>query len=186
MSGSSDNSLKRGTGSRPRDETPAEVPREEGACPPFEPTATAEVPRQGRLLGLDYGTRRIGTSISTPDQTLASPLENYALHGGAADAAFLREQVREYRVVGLVVGLPLHAGGEEGEKAREARAFGAWAGQVTGLPVVFFDERYTTAAAEDLLREAGLNRRQRQSRLDKLAAQLMLQGFLERRMRDEG
>jgi putative Holliday junction resolvase len=142
----------------------------------------AEVPRQGRLLGLDYGTRRIGTAISTPDQTIASPLENYELRGGAADAAFLCEQVREYRVVGLVVGLPLHAGGEEGAKAREARAFGAWAGEATGLPVVYFDERYTTAAAEDLLREAGLNRRQRQARLDKLAAQLMLQAFLEQRV----
>lgn len=155
----------------------------QAASPPAKATAAPALPPQGRLLGLDYGTRRIGTAISTPDQTIASPLENYELRGGPADAAFLREQVREYRVVGLVVGLPLHAGGEEGEKAREARDFGAWAGEVTGLPVEFFDERYTTAAAEDLLREAGLNRRQRQARLDKLAAQLMLQAYLERRAR---
>lgn len=144
-------------------------------------SAIATVPTQGRLLGLDYGTHRIGTALSTPDQTIASPLENYTLRSDAADAAFLREQVREYRVVGLVVGLPIRSQGEEGAKAREARMFGDWAAKVTGLPVAYADERFTTAAAEDLLREAGMNRKQRKARLDKLAAQLMLQAFLDQR-----
>jgi putative Holliday junction resolvase len=147
-------------------------------------STAATVPRQGRLLGLDYGTHRIGTALSTSDQTIASPLENYTLRSDAADAAFLREQVREYRVVGLVVGLPVRSQGEEGSKAREARKFGEWAATVTELPVVYADESYSTAAAEDLLREAGLNRRQRKARLDKLAAQLMLQMFLDRRERN--
>jgi len=164
MSSSSDNS-------EPQSPSPEHTPSIGGAS----------VPRQGRLLGLDYGTHRIGTALSTPDQTIASPLENYTLRSDAADAAFLRDQVREYRVVGLVVGLPIRSQGEEGAKAREARQFGEWAARVTSLPVVYADERFTTAAAEDLLREAGLNRRQRKARLDKLAAQLMLQAFLDTR-----
>jgi putative Holliday junction resolvase len=151
----------------------------ESPSPDHGPPST--VPRQGRLLGLDYGTHRIGTALSTPDQTIASPLENYTLLSDAADAAFLREQVREYRVVALVVGLPIRSQGEEGAKAREARMFGDWAGRMTGLPVAYADESYSTAAAEDLLRDAGLNRKQRKARLDKLAAQLMLQAFLDRR-----
>ncbi len=153
----------------------------ESPSPDRGPLTAATVPRQGRLLGLDYGTHRIGTALSTPDQTIASPLENYTLRSDAADAAFLREQVREYRVVGLVVGLPIRSQGEEGAKAREARMFGEWAAHVTGLPVTYADESYSTAAAEDLLREAGLNRKQRKVRLDKLAAQLMLQEFLDMR-----
>jgi putative Holliday junction resolvase len=146
-------------------------------------TPHSKLPSAGSLLGLDYGTRRIGLAISTPEQNLASPLENYTLRSDALDAKFLREVVADYRIVGLVVGLPVHMSGDEGEKAAEARAFAAWVSEVTGLPVAFWDERCTTAAAEDLLREAGLSRQQRKARLDKLAAQIMLQAYLDGRTR---
>lgn len=139
------------------------------------------VPREGRLLGLDYGTRRLGVAISTPEQNLASPLENYTRSSLGADAAFLRKLVEEYRVVGLVVGLPVHMSGDEGEKAREAREFGRWAASATGLPVTWWDERYTSLLAEEALMSAGLSRKKRQQRLDKLAAQIMLQAFLDKR-----
>lgn len=142
------------------------------------------VPRTGRLLGLDYGTKRVGIALSTPEQNLASPLENYTRFGPDTDAAFLRELVAEYRVVGLVVGLPVHMSGDEGEKAREAREYGRWAAAATGLPVAWWDERYTTLLAEEALISAGLSRKKREQRLDKLAAQIMLQAFLDRRAGD--
>lgn len=142
-----------------------------------------DVPRFGRLVGLDYGTRRIGVALSTPEQNIASPHENYTLRGERADAAWFRQLAADYRPVGIVVGLPIHMSGEEGAKAAEAREFGGWIAEVLQLPVTYYDERFTTAVAEDILREAGLNRQQRKARLDKLAAQIMLQAFLERRAR---
>jgi putative Holliday junction resolvase len=143
--------------------------------------ASPELPRFGRLLGLDYGTRRIGVALSTPEQNIASPHENYTLRGERADAAWFRQLAADYRPVGVVVGLPIHMSGEEGAKAAEARDFGAWIAELLQLPVTYYDERFTTAIAEDVLREAGLNRQQRKARLDKLAAQIMLQSFLDRR-----
>lgn len=141
----------------------------------------SEFPCEGRLLGLDYGTRRIGFALSNPEQTIASPLENYTRVNEPHDARRLKQIVEDYRVAGLVVGLPVHArSGDEGEKAREARAFGTWAAQVTGLPVCYHDERYTTAIAEGHLMSASLSKKKRQARLDKLAAQIMLQSFLDR------
>ena len=87
--------------------------------------ANAELPQRGRLLGLDYGTRRIGIAVSDDEQHIASPLENYTRSRDEVDAARLKSLAEEYRVVGLVVGLPIHTGGEEGQKAREARRFAA-------------------------------------------------------------
>jgi putative Holliday junction resolvase len=140
----------------------------------------------GRLLGLDPGTARIGLAISDPDRLIASPLDTYAVREPDLDAAYFAKLVAAERVAGLVVGLPLHTGGEEGIKAREARAFGAWLAGVTGLPVVFWDERCTTAAADDLMRGAKLNPRQRKERRDRVAAQLILQGYLDAGCPPEG
>lgn len=149
-----------------------------GAPPPLPP--------RGRLLGFDPGTVRVGLAVSDPDRLVASPLDTFAVRGPAADAAHFVKLVAAERVVGLVVGLPLHTGGEEGVKAREARAFGAWLTGTTGLPVVFWDERCTTAAAEDFLRAAKLNPKQRKERRDRVAAQLILQGYLDAGCPPEG
>lgn len=139
------------------------------------------VPDDGRLMGLDYGTVRVGVAVSTPEQSIASPFENYTRRGEKADARFLKETADENRIVGIVVGLPRHTGGEEGTKAAEARAFGKWVGEVTGRPVCFWDERFTSSVAEDYLRDAGVPWHRRKERLDMLAAQIMLQSFLDRR-----
>ena len=142
------------------------------------------VPTEGRLLGLDYGRVRIGVAVSTPEQNIASPLENYTRGSDAADAEFLRRIVDEYRVVGLVVGLPVHMSGDESESSRLAREFGAWAGRVTGLPVVFWDERFTSSLAEAHLLSAQLSKKKRAARRDKLAATFLLQSFLDADDRD--
>ena len=133
----------------------------------------------GRLLGIDYGTVRVGVAVSDPDRIIASPHDTYARKDAVADAAYFARLAAAERVAGIVVGLPLHTGGEEGIKAREARAYGAWLAGVTQRPVVFWDERFTTAAAEDALWAAGLSHRKRRDRRDRVAAQLILQAFLD-------
>ena len=85
----------------------------------------------------------------------------------------------EERIDRFVVGLPVHTSGGESQKSGEARAFGAWLEQTTGVPVEYFDERYTSAEAESLLLEAGLTKKRRKERLDQLAAQIMLTAYLE-------
>ena len=132
-----------------------------------------------RLLGVDYGTVRVGLAITDADRIIASPLEIRERQGPEKDAAFFRALVEREQVGGLVVGLPLHTTGREGVKAAEARAFGAWLGGVTGLPVVFADERFSTAFAESALWAAGLTHKKRKARRDAVAAQMMLQGFIE-------
>jgi putative Holliday junction resolvase len=97
----------------------------------------------------------------------------------AADAAWLKRLAADERIAGFVVGLPVHTSGLESQKSAEARRFGQWIGEQTGLPVCFFDERYTSAHAEELLQQAGLTSKRRKQRLDKLAAQIMLTAFLE-------
>ncbi|MGE5193967.1 MAG: Holliday junction resolvase RuvX [Deltaproteobacteria bacterium] len=144
-----------------------------------------EIPARGRLLGLDYGTRRLGLALSNPEQTIATPLETYLRRDPRQDEKYLRQKVEEYGVVGLVVGLPVHISGDEGEKAREARAFGEWVGSVTQRPVGFTDERYTTAMADEHLRAAHLSPKKRQSLRDRLAAQILLQAYLESHRRGE-
>ena len=137
------------------------------------------LPRLGRLAGIDYGTVRIGVAVTDPGQRLASPLENYTRRGRERDAAWIRQLAASERIVGFVVGLPVHTSGHESQKSAEARQFGQWVGELTGLPVCYFDERYTSAHAEALLSEAGLTSKRRKERLDKLAAQILLAAYLE-------
>ena len=137
------------------------------------------VPTQGTLLGLDYGTKRIGVAVSTQEQNIASPLENYTRRNEREDGEFLSRIARDYRAVGVVVGLPVHMSGDEGTKAREARAFGQWVALAIKLPVVFWDERFSSAMAQLYLQHAEISHKKQQQRLDKVAAQVMLQSFLD-------
>lgn len=137
------------------------------------------VPDRGRLLGLDYGSKRVGLALSNVEQTIATPHETYPRRDPPQDARHLVRTVREFGVVGLVVGLPVHQSGDEGEKAREARRFGEWAARATSLPVAFADERYTTVQADEHLFAAGVSPAKRRALRDKLAAQILLQAFLD-------
>lgn len=137
------------------------------------------IPPRGRLLGLDYGQVRIGIAVCDADRTLASPLETYTRQNPARDEAFFRTLVTREGAVGLVVGLPLHINGQSGSKAAECRAFADWLVKIVGLPVAFADERFTTVVAEDALWNAGLTHKKRKSRRDQVAAQLILQSYLD-------
>jgi putative Holliday junction resolvase len=133
----------------------------------------------GRLLGVDYGTVRVGLAISDPERIIASPLATYTRRNPDADAAYFRQVIATEQVVSLVVGLPMHTDGREGVKAKEARTYGAWLAEITSLPVEFADERFTTVHAESALWQAGLTHKRRKDRRDRVAAQMMLQGYLE-------
>ena len=133
----------------------------------------------GRAAGIDYGDVRIGIAISDPERTIASPLENYTRRGPQQDAQRFRRLAAEEGIRLFVVGLPLHLDGRESPKSQEARQFGRWLGEVTGVPVEFCDERFTTCEAEEALLTADLTRKRRKRRRDMLAAQIMLAAYLE-------
>ncbi|HRX78509.1 MAG TPA: Holliday junction resolvase RuvX [Pirellulaceae bacterium] len=137
------------------------------------------LPSEGRLAGVDFGTVRIGIAVSDARQTLASPLDNYARGSKDQDAAYFRRLVKDEALVGFVVGLPVHMSGDESQKSQEARAFGQWLGDTTGLPVGFYDERYSSSIADDFLAAGQLTKKQRQKRRDMLAAQVILASYLE-------
>ena len=132
-----------------------------------------------RLLGVDYGQVRVGLAVSDPDRKFSFPLTIYERRGAERDAVYFRALVLKEEVGGLVVGLPVHSDGREGQKAAEARAFGAWLLATTTLPVVFYDERFTTVLAETALWEAGLTHKKRKARRDMVAAQILLQTYLD-------
>lgn len=137
------------------------------------------VPAKGALLGIDYGAVRHGLAVTDPDRIIASPLDTYARRSEALDGQHLARVATENRAVGIVVGLPLHANGQESDSSRAAREFGGWLAGVTGLPVVFWDERYTTWFAEGALRGAKLSHKQRREKRDRVAAQMILQSYME-------
>jgi putative Holliday junction resolvase len=132
-----------------------------------------------RIAGIDYGTIRIG--IATADTTvgIAGAYGTRTRSGEAADAQYFQRLVVEEGIERFVVGLPVHLSGGESPKSAEARRFGAWLEQQTGTPVDFFDERFTSVDAEQLLQSARLTRKRRTARRDQLAAQLMLTAYLE-------
>jgi putative Holliday junction resolvase len=128
---------------------------------------------------VDFGQVRVGLAVSDADRRIASPLTTYQRRDAAKDAVFFQILVAEEDIAEIVVGLPLHLNGREGQKAREARAYGQWLADATGLPVVFWDERFSTVEAESALWEAGLTHKRRKARRDRVAAQLFLQSYLD-------
>lgn len=143
------------------------------------PLLPVPFPLTGRLLGLDFGTKRLGLAVCNPEQTIASPAQNYNRVNLPHDAKFLRKVLSDYRIVGLIVGLPVHMSGDEGEKAREARAFGTWAAQEMQRPVRYFDERHTSLIARHRMTLAKLSPQKIKERLDMVAAQILLQNYLD-------
>jgi putative holliday junction resolvase len=132
-----------------------------------------------RIAGIDFGTVRIGIATADLDVGIAGPYETYTRRNERLDANYFKQFANEERIGRFVVGLPVHTSGHESQKSAEARAFGAWLHELTGVPVEYFDERYTSAEAEAMLLDAGLTKKRRKERLDQLAAQIMLTAYLE-------
>lgn len=134
-----------------------------------------------RILAVDTGERRVGLALSDPTGTVAQPLAVAVLEPGDDVAAVVAEVARRHGAEGLVIGLPRHMNGAEGEGARRARALAADLRERLGLPVDLWDERLTTVAAHRALREGGVSGRRRRDKVDKTAAALILQGYLDSR-----
>ena len=132
-----------------------------------------------RLLGIDFGRARIGVAISDELQFLAHPLET--IPGDSLEKAATRvaEIVRERNVDLVVVGLPRHMNGSLGEAANEATAFAEKLRPLLPCKVITWDERMSTLAAHRALQSAGKTTRQTKSYVDQVAAQMILQGYLD-------
>ncbi len=143
------------------------------------PNFEFRIPQCGRLLGVDYGTVRVGLSVCDADRLISSPLDTYRRRSNLLDAEYFQKLVADEEIVGLVVGLAISLNGTEGPKAKECRDYAAWLNGLTNLPVAFQDERFTTHYANDVLENLGLNPRERKERRDAVAAQVILQVWLE-------
>ncbi len=132
-----------------------------------------------RIAGIDYGTVRIGIALADTEVGIAGPFENHTRRSPTLDAEYFKTLAKEERIGRFVVGLPVHLHGGESQKSAEARAFGKWLHEATGVPVEYFDERFTTSEADQLLSSRKLTKKQRQARRDQLAAQIMLTAYLE-------
>ena len=134
----------------------------------------------GRVAGIDFGTVRVGIALSDAARQIASPHSVRQRQHAESDADFFRQFVRDEEVVLFVVGLPVHMSGDESQKSSEAREFGRWLNEVTGIEVTFFDERFTSREADTRMAAGQLSRKQRQTRRDMIAAQIIHATFLER------
>ncbi len=139
-----------------------------------------------RALALDVGTRTIGLAVSDPDGILATAWETIARRGEVADVTELLVRIEAREVGRVVVGLPLELDGREGHRARRVlRLVDALRERLLARPaaepieVVTWDERFSTAAAERALIEADVSRKRRKQKIDAVAAQVILQGWLD-------
>ena len=131
-----------------------------------------------RVLGLDVGDKRIGVAVSDPLRIVASPLEVYERRGGARDLDYIAALAETYGADTVVIGLPLKMEGGDSEQTKKTREFAAALAGRTAAKLIFTDERCTTSAAEEALLEANLPREERKKLIDKVAAAILLQDYL--------
>lgn len=134
-----------------------------------------------RILGLDIGDKRIGAAVSDELGFTAQGLETITRRDPDTDLKRIAQIAVEWNIGEIVIGLPFNMDGSEGPQAESVRAFGARIGAQVNLPVTEWDERLTTVAAERVLLEADMSRAKRRKVIDKVAAVLILQGYLDRR-----
>lgn len=145
------------------------------------------LPDRGRLLGVDLGEVRIGLAVSDPDQTVATPAETLPVQAPADLPRIARDLLtaaRRLEAVGVVVGLPRTLQGREEEPARRAR--GVARELERELPVELWDERFSTAEADRAMRAGGADGRERRGAVDRVAASLILRGYLQARRAPAG
>jgi putative Holliday junction resolvase len=138
------------------------------------------LPAGARLMGIDLGTKTLGLALSDVTRTIASGLTTLSRGKFSVDAPRLLALAEEHGVGGFVLGLPVNLNGTEGPRAQATRAFARNLSKLTVRPILLWDERLSTAAAERVLLEADASRRRRAAVIDKIAATLILQGALDR------
>ena len=135
-----------------------------------------------RILGLDFGSKTVGVAVSDGLLLTAQGVETIERKDEnklRKTCARIEELIAEYEVTEIVLGLPKNMDNTEGERVEKTKAFGEMLERRTGLPVHYWDERLTTVAAEQILMESGVRRENRKAVIDKVAAGLILQGYLD-------
>jgi len=140
----------------------------------------AALPAKARLIGVDLGTKTIGLALSDVERRIATPLVTLTRSQFSRDAQALGEQIRKFEAFALVMGLPLNMDGGEGQRVQSTRAFVRNLARVDPTPVVFWDERLSTAAVTRAMIGADVSRARRAEVVDKMAAAYILQGALDR------
>ena len=135
---------------------------------------------RARLLGFDLGEKTIGLALSDVMLTVATPLDTLKRGKFSVDAVVIESLINQHGVGGLVIGLPLNMDGTDGPAAQSARAFARNFANRSSLPIVFWDERLSTAAVTRTLLDADASRKRRSEVVDKMAAAYILQGVLDR------
>lgn len=133
-----------------------------------------------RLIGIDAGTKTLGLALSDVTRTIASALETIRRTKFRQDSARLLQIAEQHRIAGFVLGFPANLDGSEGPRAQATRAFARNLNALTPLPILLWDERWSTVEAERTLIDADTSRRRRAEVIDKLAATIILQGALDR------
>ena len=132
-----------------------------------------------RILGLDFGSKTVGVAVSDGLLLTAQGVETIERKDENKTCARIEELIAEYEITEIVLGLPKNMNNTEGERVEKTKAFGEMLERRTGLPVHYWDERLTTVAAEQILIESGVRRENRKAVIDKVAAGLILQGYLD-------
>lgn len=135
-----------------------------------------------RILGLDYGSKTVGVAVSDPFGWTAQGVEiirRKEENKLRKTYARIEELIREYGVTSIVLGCPYHMDGSAGDRVAKTESFKADLERRTRLPVIFWDERLTTVAADETMQEAGIRREKRKEYVDMLAACFILQGYLD-------
>jgi putative Holliday junction resolvase len=136
-------------------------------------------------MALDIGDRRIGVAVSDPDKTLARSLQVIRRRSNEADVSAIASLVEEYDVEKIIVGHPLRLDGTAGEQARRVAAYTERLRKAVGVPVVLCDEGFSTLRAREMMIEAGTKRKDRRTRLDAVAAAVILQDYLDSLRRED-
>lgn len=139
------------------------------------------MPSPGRILAIDYGSRRMGLAVSDPLGITAQGLETLQRKNKRSDFARLEKLIREYQVQEIVLGNPLRMSGEAGAQSEKVAGFAEELRRRFELPVHLWDERLTSAEANRILRETDLSIQKRAQAVDRIAATLILQAFLQAR-----
>lgn len=139
----------------------------------------AALPQGGALLGLDLGTRTIGIAVCDAGWRFATPGKTLARGKFSRDREALGSLVRERSVAGIVLGLPRNMDGSEGPRAQSARAYARNLGEAFALPVLLWDERWSTLSAEAAMISQDMSRARRAERIDSHAAAVILQGAID-------
>lgn len=136
-----------------------------------------------RKMGVDYGDKRIGVALTDALCIISSPYEVFQNLSPEQSLQHLKDLIKQFNVDEVAMGLPLNMDGSEGERAKIHRNFGQKLSDLSGVKVVFVDERLTSAEAEEILIQSKVRREKRKELIDKISAQIILQTYLNQSKR---